>query len=114
VYTWGINDCGQLGHRDTIQRNTPHKIEALDSKRVTSFSLGKDYVVALGLTLPSKDNAKAKQEYDSHTGNPERSSEARGRHMNTVEYKERFPSKSANKQHNYNLTSSGGHDRGRD
>jgi alpha-tubulin suppressor-like RCC1 family protein len=75
VYTWGINDCGQLGHRDTVQRNTPHKIEALDSKRVTSFSLGKDYVVALGLTLPLKDNARVRKDYDSQTRKNERSSD---------------------------------------
>jgi len=35
VYTWGVNDFGQLGLRDCIQRSTPHRIEALDGKRVT-------------------------------------------------------------------------------
>lgn len=35
VYTWGTNDAGQLGLRDTIARSTPHRVEALSNKKVT-------------------------------------------------------------------------------
>lgn len=52
IYSWGSNDAGQLGHRDTIHRSTPHKIEALSNKRATQIACGRDFVVALGLTLP--------------------------------------------------------------
>ena len=55
IYTWGNNDSGQLGQRDQIQRQTPHRVEALEGKRVTSISAGNEYVIALGLTLPLKD-----------------------------------------------------------
>lgn len=55
IYTWGANEAGQLGHKDTMQRSTPHRIEALNGKKVTQIACGRDFVVALGLTLPHKE-----------------------------------------------------------
>jgi Regulator of chromosome condensation (RCC1) repeat len=55
VYTWGSNDAGQLGHRDTVHRSTPHRVEALNNKRSTQIACGRDFVIALGLTLPHKE-----------------------------------------------------------
>lgn len=52
VYTWGTNDAGQLGLRDTIARSTPHRVEALANKKVTQLACGRDFIIALGLTLP--------------------------------------------------------------
>lgn len=55
VYTWGNNEMGQLGLGDCQSRSTPHRVEALEGKRVTSVACGKDFVIALGLTIPLKD-----------------------------------------------------------
>lgn len=55
VYTWGANDAGQLGLRDTIARSTPHRVEALNNKKVTLLCCGRDFVIALGLTLPHSE-----------------------------------------------------------
>jgi Regulator of chromosome condensation (RCC1) repeat len=52
LYTWGTNDAGQLGQRDTIARSTPHRVEALSNKKVTQLACGRDFIMALGLTLP--------------------------------------------------------------
>ena len=57
VYTWGSNAFGQLGLGDNNDRSTPHRIDALEGKRVTSFACGKEFVIALGLTIPVKDLA---------------------------------------------------------
>jgi len=35
LYTWGANEAGQLGQKDTISRSTPLRIEALSNKKVT-------------------------------------------------------------------------------
>lgn len=61
VFTWGCNEQGQLGQRDCIQRATPHRVEALDGKRVTQIATGNEFVVALGLTLPLKELDKKMQ-----------------------------------------------------
>ncbi len=55
VYAWGTNDAGQLGQRDTIARSTPHKVEALTNKKVTQIACGRDFIIALGLTLPHSE-----------------------------------------------------------
>lgn len=55
VYAWGTNDAGQLGQRDTIARSTPHKVEALSNKKVTQIACGRDFIIALGLTLPHSE-----------------------------------------------------------
>ena len=59
VYSWGQNDYGQLGHGDYKERATPERIDGLDGKRVTHISVGNEFVVALGLTLPQKEYEKA-------------------------------------------------------
>jgi len=55
LFCWGNNEVGQLGLGDCIQRTTPIRVDALEGKRVTSISTGKDFVLALGLTLPMKE-----------------------------------------------------------
>lgn len=35
IHTWGANDAGQLGLKDTTQRSTPHRVESLSNKKVT-------------------------------------------------------------------------------
>lgn len=55
VYTWGSNEAGQLGLKDTLQRSTPHRVEGLNNKKVTQVACGRDFIVALGLTLPFKE-----------------------------------------------------------
>lgn len=47
VFTWGRNDCGQLGLGDTALRPRPTRVAALDAKGVTSASCGKAHTVFL-------------------------------------------------------------------
>jgi hypothetical protein len=54
VYTWGINESGQLGTGDLYKRSTPCRVDALLGKKVTSVACGKNFVIALGLTLTQK------------------------------------------------------------
>ena len=86
IYTWGQNDSGQLGQRDQIQRQTPHRVEALEGKRVTSISAGNDYVIALGLTLPLKDleNLNLKHQKRRSTSKGKFSGIGNGNNMQTI------------------------------
>ena len=59
VYSWGVNEYGQLGHGDLKARATPERIDGLEGKRVSAIAVGHEFVVALGLTLPAKEYVKA-------------------------------------------------------
>jgi alpha-tubulin suppressor-like RCC1 family protein len=62
LYSWGLNDYGQLGHSDYKERATPERIDSLDGKRVSAIAVGYEFVIALGLTMPQKEYEKlAKQ-----------------------------------------------------
>lgn len=53
---------GQLGHGDFQTQEAPKKIKTLEDKRVTAISVGDDYCIGLGLTLPFSELVKiAKQ-----------------------------------------------------
>ena len=62
LYSWGMNDFGQLGHGDYKQRATPERIDALDGKRVSQIALGHEYVIALGLTMAQKEYERIAKE----------------------------------------------------
>lgn len=80
VYAWGSNEMGQLGQGDCMQRSTPHRLEALEGKRVTSVACGKDFVIALGLTMPMKEtNAGSAQASKFLTQSKGERSDSRGR-----------------------------------
>ena len=48
AFSWGRNDCGQLGHGDTTMRMVPTRVSALSGKKVAQASLGKAHSVFLG------------------------------------------------------------------
>ncbi|XP_013767854.1 E3 ISG15--protein ligase HERC5-like [Pundamilia nyererei] len=47
VFSWGRNDCGQLGLGDTQDRHTPTPVHYLNMKKTVSISCGKDHTAAL-------------------------------------------------------------------
>ncbi|XP_026166475.1 probable E3 ubiquitin-protein ligase HERC4 isoform X2 [Mastacembelus armatus] len=47
VFSWGRNDCGQLGLGDTTDRNTPSPVYCLNIKKATHVSCGKDHTAIL-------------------------------------------------------------------
>ena len=51
VYSWGENQCGQLGTGDNATKATPCLMQHLDTKRVTQLACGRNFIIALGQTL---------------------------------------------------------------
>ncbi|KAM7413982.1 hypothetical protein PAMA_019007 [Pampus argenteus] len=47
VFSWGRNDCGQLGLGDTTDRHTPTPVHSLDMKKTIHISCGMDHTVIL-------------------------------------------------------------------
>ncbi|CAD6189654.1 unnamed protein product [Caenorhabditis auriculariae] len=47
VWSWGANECGQLGHGDTVGRHQPSRIINLDKEFVTDLSCGDDFSMAM-------------------------------------------------------------------
>ncbi|XP_053175956.1 uncharacterized protein LOC128359488 [Scomber japonicus] len=47
VFSWGRNDCGQLGLGDTTDRHTPTPVHSLDMKKTIHISCGKDHTAIL-------------------------------------------------------------------
>ena len=47
VYTWGDNECGELGHGDTTYQHTPKRVEALASVSVRALAGGYTHTAAL-------------------------------------------------------------------
>ena len=39
-YSWGLNDCGQLGLIDTFNRESPSKIQTLKNKQIKKVYAG--------------------------------------------------------------------------
>jgi X-linked retinitis pigmentosa GTPase regulator len=53
VYSWGHNSFGELGSGDLKEKATPQLNKALLKRKVFSISTGKNFVIALGETLPA-------------------------------------------------------------
>ncbi|XP_026222290.1 probable E3 ubiquitin-protein ligase HERC3 [Anabas testudineus] len=47
VFSWGRNDCGQLGLGDTTDRHTPTPVHSLNLKKTVHVSCGKDHTATL-------------------------------------------------------------------
>ncbi|KAM8750883.1 putative E3 ubiquitin-protein ligase HERC3 isoform 2-T2 [Acanthopagrus schlegelii] len=47
VFSWGRNDCGQLGLGDRTDRHTPTGVQCLNLKKTVHISCGKDHTVTL-------------------------------------------------------------------
>ncbi|XP_044213215.1 probable E3 ubiquitin-protein ligase HERC4 isoform X1 [Thunnus albacares] len=47
VFSWGRNNCGQLGLGDTTDRHTPTPVHSLDMKKTIHISCGKDHTAVL-------------------------------------------------------------------
>ncbi|KAM9365376.1 E3 ISG15--protein ligase HERC5-like [Pholidichthys leucotaenia] len=47
VFSWGRNDCGQLGLGDTQDRHTPTSVHCLNMKKTVHISCGKDHTAIL-------------------------------------------------------------------
>ncbi|XP_042351682.1 probable E3 ubiquitin-protein ligase HERC3 [Plectropomus leopardus] len=47
VFSWGRNDCGQLGLGDTKGRHTPTAVLCLNMKKIIHVSCGKDHTATL-------------------------------------------------------------------
>jgi alpha-tubulin suppressor-like RCC1 family protein len=48
VYSWGGNECGQLGHKSDVEMNPiPKQIEAFSTYKVKSISAGLFFACAL-------------------------------------------------------------------
>ncbi|KAL4466885.1 hypothetical protein ABPG74_010482 [Tetrahymena malaccensis] len=54
VYSWGINQQGQLGQGDSDIRIIPSLVEPLNEKKVNSVSCGENYVICLGQVMNSR------------------------------------------------------------
>ncbi|XP_075998034.1 putative E3 ubiquitin-protein ligase HERC3 isoform X2 [Genypterus blacodes] len=52
VFSWGRNNCGQLGLGDTTDRQTPTAVHSLNLKKTIAISCGKDHT-----TILTKDGA---------------------------------------------------------
>lgn len=46
-YTWGRNDKGQLGHGDTVQRDSPTVVSQLSKHKIVRAAAGKSHTVVL-------------------------------------------------------------------
>lgn len=55
LYTWGTNDLGQLSQGDNEDRPFPTLVYPLRDKKVTTFSCGGSYILALGATMRNPD-----------------------------------------------------------
>jgi alpha-tubulin suppressor-like RCC1 family protein len=51
LYSWGMNDFGQLGTGDFKSRTTPQVMTTLETKLVTSVECGQFFALSLGQTL---------------------------------------------------------------
>ncbi|XP_018559610.2 LOW QUALITY PROTEIN: probable E3 ubiquitin-protein ligase HERC4 [Lates calcarifer] len=47
VFSWGRNDCGQLGLGDTTDRHTPTPVPCLNMKKTIHISCGRDHTAIL-------------------------------------------------------------------
>jgi len=47
VYTWGCNDCGQLGHYSKTDQNTPRPVKALSRRFIRSVAAGSEFTVCV-------------------------------------------------------------------
>ncbi|XP_026222369.1 probable E3 ubiquitin-protein ligase HERC4 [Anabas testudineus] len=47
LFSWGRNDCGQLGLGDTTDRHTPTPVRHLNMKKTVHVSCGKDHTATL-------------------------------------------------------------------
>ncbi|XP_061577145.1 E3 ISG15--protein ligase HERC5-like [Cololabis saira] len=47
VFSWGRNDCGQLGLGDTEDRSTPTSVQCLNLKKTSYIACGKDHTAIL-------------------------------------------------------------------
>ncbi|XP_022074626.2 probable E3 ubiquitin-protein ligase HERC4 [Acanthochromis polyacanthus] len=47
LFSWGRNDCGQLGLGDTTDRSTPTSVQCLNMKKTVHVSCGKDHTAIL-------------------------------------------------------------------
>lgn len=56
LYSWGMNDFGQLGSGDFSVRTTPQIMSPLETKLVTQIECGQFFSIALGQTLRQHDN----------------------------------------------------------
>ena len=50
VFTWGVNDFGQLGLGDRWRRNVPTKVESLSDERIVKIARGHNHTAALTAT----------------------------------------------------------------
>ena len=50
IYSWGYNNCGQLGMLDTNDRRLPCRVETLRGMVVIELAAGRHYTVAVGTT----------------------------------------------------------------
>nr|XP_047122358.1 uncharacterized protein LOC101237479 isoform X1 [Hydra vulgaris] len=46
VYTWGYNDCGQLGHYNKIDQSAPRLVKALIRRAIIGVAVGAEFSVA--------------------------------------------------------------------
>ena len=70
-------------------RATPHRIEALEGKRVTQIACGRDFVVTLGLTKPISELEKSGRRNGTTgrkkpSGTNREGSGSRGRSLGTI------------------------------
>jgi RCC1 and BTB domain-containing protein len=47
LYTWGYNDCGQLGHGDLLSRYKPTRVKSLEGSIVIKIACGANNVAVL-------------------------------------------------------------------
>jgi alpha-tubulin suppressor-like RCC1 family protein len=47
VFSWGLNNRGQLGHGNTNNKNTPTKVDFFDGKNILQISTGFQHCLAL-------------------------------------------------------------------
>ncbi|XP_057295987.1 uncharacterized protein LOC130624943 isoform X2 [Hydractinia symbiolongicarpus] len=55
VYTWGCNDCGQLGHYNKIEQPAPRLVKALSRRSVVGVAAGSEF----SLCVDSEDQVLA-------------------------------------------------------
>eukprot|EP00794_Sanderia_malayensis_P006180 gene6180-6894_t len=47
LYTWGCNDCGQLGHYNKMDQSTPRLVKALSRRFITTVAAGSEFTVCV-------------------------------------------------------------------
>ena len=47
LFTWGVNEKGQLGHGDEVKRKVPTKVAALDGLVITQIFCGATHMAVL-------------------------------------------------------------------